>query len=537
MAFSCSRAQGIASGIIDINNMEAAVYSDGGLFLDPEALIGHFYVPKPDGGTPLSTIFGAGIWIAASDSAGGEYTAVHLYGQGGHDFWAGPVANDYTTDAYLDRYNQVWVCDKPTIEAHKINFETDGYIVPDAIANWPGNGNVANGESNLLAPFFDYNNNLIYDPVNGDYPLIRGDEAAFFIFNDDAKPHTQSFGEKLKVEIHAMAYAFDAPEDSALNNTLFLNYEIINRSNTNYSDLYMGVFSDFDIGSYDDDYVGCDVDLNMFYGYNGDGTDGPGMPNYGAAVPAQGIVFLNHHMNMFKYYVNDFSVIGNPENADDYNNYLKGNWKDETGQTFGGNGYGGVTPYNYMFPGEIYDPLEWSEVSAENVAADKRGLASVDPKMLQVNDTLCFDLAFPYAIAYDTTGLVSQGLGNLSWLAVAKLKERAAAVIDFYLNTVDECSLGYTANPDFVGAVNEESNNMFEIFPNPATEIVYIRTNMPLTESTTVEVFNAGGVKVGGHQLVNENTAFDMSEFSAGLYLFYISNEKNITETLVVCKQ
>jgi hypothetical protein len=190
-----------------------------------------------------------------------------------------------------------------------------------------------------------------------------------------------------------------------------------------------------------------------------------------------------------------------------------------------------------MFPGEIYDPLDWSEVSTENVAGDKRGLASVDPKMLLVNDTLCLDIAFPFAIAYDTTGLDSLGLGNLSWLAVAKLKERAAAVIDFYMNTVNECSLGYTANPDFVGTVNDESGNMFEIFPNPATETVYIRTKMPLTESTIVEVFNAAGVKVGGQQLVNENTTFDLAEFSSGLYLFYISNEKNITETMVVCKQ
>ncbi|MBK9456642.1 MAG: hypothetical protein IPO24_14170 [Bacteroidetes bacterium] len=105
---------------------------------------------------------------------------------------------------------------------------------------------------------------MIYDPENGDYPIIRGDKAAYFIFNDDADIHTETDGAKLKLELHGMAYAFDAPEDSALNNTLFINYSIINRSLIDYTQFQVGVFTDFNVGAFDDDYVGCDTTLNMF---------------------------------------------------------------------------------------------------------------------------------------------------------------------------------------------------------------------------------------------------------------------------------
>jgi hypothetical protein len=45
-----------------------------------------------------------------------------------------------------------------------------------------------------------------------------------------------------------MAYAFNNSIDSALNNTIFINYRIYNRSQNNYDSLYIGSFTDFDIG-------------------------------------------------------------------------------------------------------------------------------------------------------------------------------------------------------------------------------------------------------------------------------------------------
>ena len=51
------------------------------------------------------------------------------------------------------------------------------------------------------------------------------------------------------LEIHGMVYAFDAPDDEALNNTVFFNYKIFNRSQKDYHDTYIAVWDDMDIGS------------------------------------------------------------------------------------------------------------------------------------------------------------------------------------------------------------------------------------------------------------------------------------------------
>jgi len=36
------------------------------------------------------------------------------------------------------------------------------------------------GQSEKIAPFYDNNNDGIYDPMAGDYPQIKGDQALFF---------------------------------------------------------------------------------------------------------------------------------------------------------------------------------------------------------------------------------------------------------------------------------------------------------------------------------------------------------------------
>jgi len=114
-----------------------------------------------------------------------------------------------------------------------------------------------------------------YTPSLGDYPAIRGDQAIFFIMNDDLEKHTESKGVPLGVEILGMVYAYSST-DSALNNTIFLSYVLRNKSTTNYKDFYFGFWCDYDIGFAKDDYVGCDTLLNLGFGYNGKEIDGNG---------------------------------------------------------------------------------------------------------------------------------------------------------------------------------------------------------------------------------------------------------------------
>jgi len=280
-----------------LNNINAQFIANGSHFI--AHYHGRFEVPKFSG---KNTIFLSTLWIGGIDQNSNLHLAAARYGQGpsneiAHtkfDFYGGPVMDSGAYSIYQDTlWNYMWNLKKSEIEYHKAHWSDAGYVPIYDILTWPGNGNVSLGQAAQLAPYFDKNNDGIYNPMDGDYPLIRGDQALFFIFNDDRKIHSETQGNKLKLEVHGMAYAFDLPHDSAFWNTVFLNYKIINRSDKIYYNTYIGVFTDLDIGYPFDDYIGCDVERGMYYGYNGTPIDGSGQPGtYGANPPVQSVTFL-----------------------------------------------------------------------------------------------------------------------------------------------------------------------------------------------------------------------------------------------------
>ena len=512
---------------VDVNDINALIGSHGNNFWDGEH-DAHYFVPQfPGAYYHPSTLLATGLWIGGIDDGGDLHVAAQTYRQSGGDFWPGPIATDYAAPGYDAAYDNVWVVDKSTIDNHILNWASAGYVVPSFIANWPGNGNTANGEAAILAPFYDYNINEIYDPENGDYPKIRGDEAAFFMINDDAGDHTESLGERLKLEIHGLAYAFDMPGDSALRKTLFMNYQIINRSDENYHDLYAGVFTDFDIGYFNDDFVGCDSNLNLFYAYNGDLSDGPSPDSYGLNVPAQGVTFLNQSLNSFKYLNPDNTVTGDPGSAENFYSYLKGLWGDGTNQTYGGLGYGGIQPTNYVYSSSPLDPDGWSEFTESNAPSNKRGLGSSGPFNLNSGDSLCFEMAFITAFSYDTLLIDSVYGYFLNRKAVDVLTERTTSVQEFYYTTFDDCAIVYERNEGFVESVFQQNASGISVFPNPANNIITIHAGEEnYFNNTGIEILNSIGEKVKSISGINGNTiTISIADLKPGIYYFHFVND------------
>lgn len=383
-------AQTVAYDSIDINNINARINANGNLFWD---FIGtaKFEVPK---GSGKHTIFNSTLWLAGLDSIDTLHVAAERYEQVGHDFWAGPVSNIYDS-AYDAKWNKVWKIKKSDIDYHLAHCWQTGYVPAQVLLDWPANGDTILGQQKITAPFYDWNHDGIYDPYAGDYPLIKGDEAVYYIYNDDRLPHTESYGNKLETEIHAMAYAFACNEDSALWNTLFINYKFYNLSNTTYNNAYVGIFTDTEIGYGNDDYLGSDVQRGSFYSYNGTDIDGTGQTwAYDSFPPSQSVTFLagpymdpdgidnpsgmcdnsinganfgngtiddeRYGMNKFIYFRNSPDEMGDPFTAKEYYFYLKGIWKDDTVMQWGGNahapGPGVCGPTcNFMFPADT-DP-------------------------------------------------------------------------------------------------------------------------------------------------------------------------------------
>ncbi len=119
------------------------------------------------------------------------------------DFNFGPI-RDTTITTYIttydQKYNKVWKITQTEINYHKSHVSQLLYVPSPNILNCPGNGNVTKGESSQLAPYFDVNNDQIYNVFNGDYPLIKGDEALFLIYND------QKSENPLNVQLYIIQY-------------------------------------------------------------------------------------------------------------------------------------------------------------------------------------------------------------------------------------------------------------------------------------------------------------------------------------------
>jgi hypothetical protein len=571
---------------LDINNVSARFSASGSHFFYDTA---QYEVPKGSGKT---SIFCNTLWIGGKDGQGQLHFAGERYRQGAGsgaagrypDFYAGPVMDSSAYSIYQDTvWNYIWNLKKSDIDYHKAHYSEPGYKPVHDILTWPGNGYSALGQAHKLAPFFDVNADGTYDPFVGDFPVIRGDQALFFIFNDDRGYHYESTGTKLRIEIHGMAYAFDMPEDTALKNTVFLNYRIFNRSQNTYDTTLLGVFTDIDLGYSNDDYMGCDVQRSMYYGYNGTPVDGFGQSYaYGVNPPVQGVTILggplmdpdgldNPRYSNTGQQLCDFSVNGvnfgdsivdnerfgltkflyfnnsnsgvpgymtDPYYAPEYYLFLNGIWKDGSPMIYGGNAHfsaGGYGPVcHFMFPG-LSDslnwgvgcvppngPVLWTESTAQNNPQDRRGMGVTGPFTFKPGDVQELDIAFTWARDYDT--LSASG-------SLAKLQQLTDTVNKVFATNRLPNGNSFNGISDHL----RSSGLTFKIYPNPAADDMNIEFGREtLAANTTIDLMTSQGncvkrIVVNDHR---KSVHFDVSEIPSGLYFIRVTT----TESMVVKK-
>ena len=404
---------------LEINNVRPTILGNGSCYVPQRGTYIEEWDQYQDNcltweapqGSGKGTIFQHSLWFGGLDAADSLHLAALRFGQNWNDsdgavgdYWSGPLK---TSDATIDRmtalkFHRIWNLTRSEINQFIVNHGNAGYQVPDDILTWPAHGEAGYAEN--LAPFVDVNGDGHYNPADGDYPDIKGDQCLFFVFNDCFNEHLETGGGKIGLEVHAMVYAFDAPNDEALNNTVFVNYKFFNRSANDYHDTYLGFWNDWDIGYSWDDYVGCDVQRGSCFAYNGTPTDGEGQPwAYSDNPPVQVLTVLNGigglGMTGFMYHNNSSADNGDPSTAPEYYLYLQGRWKNGQHMLYGGDAFsdGVVGPEcNYMFPGDT-DPDNigtggvapnggyntngryWTEEECGNAPSDRRGLAMVGP--------------------------------------------------------------------------------------------------------------------------------------------------------------
>ncbi len=566
---------------LDTNNVKARILSSSlqfwnhantGSYLDYDKEIGYLF-PKD---LKKSPVFSNNLWVSALDENDSLHVTAERYRQFGVDFWAGPVNNlDGEISADVSnavKWNRVWKLTKEEVIYHKFHYKDAGYQPVEAIATWPAHGDQSLGQAEYIAPFVDTDGDGIYNPMNGDYPLIRGDECIFLVFND-VREHTESKGDPLGLEVQVMAYEFYNPDTLALQNAVFFSYKIFNRSSNTYHKTSFGLFTDLDIGSAWDDYLGCDIQRGLFYGLNGDSIDGnspeDSITAYPDKIPAQTVMLLGgplmesdgednpsgecnasingvgfgdgivdnerYGMTRFVYMTNGGYETTDPADAKEYYQFMNGIWNDGTAMEYGGNGhvaggaYGPAT--KFVFPGmsdpcnwgtggeEPYGPVDWTMENAGTGPNDIRGTVISGDFTFKPGDMQRLDIAYVSAMAEEGKTALETVLGY-SDLVRGK-----------YLKNPDDFGYQYLGLED---KSYHSSLMKLDVWPNPAGER-FSFTYQGKNKTAVYTLHNLTGKVIASGTVQNKETVVvDMRDVPEGLYIINVTDRNNVYTAKVV---
>lgn len=256
-----------------------------------------------------SPIFSASIWLSSIDNGNIRFSGIkYRTPLNSAHFFPGPIRlKDGTVHSQsCTVFDKIWIVKKQDIQSHIQQWfsgTTPMANIHSSIKDWPAKGNKQFTTIPIeddLAPFFDVNNNGIYDPEYGDYPNIKGDEAHFAVMNDVSANRSEAIG----IELHILTYIYNSPIFNGIGTSIFHNSKVIKKTAGNADELIMSLFVDSDLGNFNDDYVGCDTLSSAGYTYNADDFDeNTTISGYLNNPPIVSTSFINRKMNAFNYFI------------------------------------------------------------------------------------------------------------------------------------------------------------------------------------------------------------------------------------------
>ncbi len=552
-----------SSAELSVNNVRTIIFSGSDMWWDLFGSSNAWYaVPKVEAKANfVNSNFAGNVWFGGLDAGGQLKLAAQTYRQDGIDFWTGPLStvDASVTQDVCNKYDKIFKMTRKEVD----DFVADGTIT-QTLRDWPGNGDITLNQDQQLAPYMDVDGDGMYNPSAGDYPdydvynslgkdnlgrckaRLFGDETLWWVYNDNGDVHQATGGKPIGMEIRAQAFGFKTTDE--INNMTFYNYQLINRSSFTLFQTYMTVWTDADLGCYQDDYIGCDVKRGLGYIYNGDNFDeNCGSNGYGSFIPSLGCDFfqgpiadpgngvdddhdgmtdeLGEQMGMtkFLYYNNNIGAfiqqMSNPDNAQQYYQYMTGFWRDGSPFTCDvANGYGGAVQTDFAFPGNTYPtspcgPSNWQETA---VPADRRFLQSSGPFTLK-----------PGAINYVTVGLpwarTSSAGSPKSSVDLLKLADDKAQ------NLFDNCFkvLNGPEAPDMT--IQELDNELILYFSNKASSNNYLNQYKEFDPTIVADTAHYGTPTVVGSQTIS---VLDKYYSLEGFKVYQLKNESVTQEEL-----
>lgn len=460
-------------------------------------------------------------WLANKDENGNIIVVGEQYEGIGYEFFYGPLADNYSGD-YMKKYFRTWKVTKAEIERHKVELGKSEYEIPEAIQNWPAGLVDYNGYQYEQADFVDLNENDIYEPEQGDYPKISGDLAVLYVVNNGRYPqgnfHNMPTSDSLNVDMFVMVYAFDRPESEVFQNTFFMKYKIINKSDKSYDDFRFGQW--VRAHELNSRYVGADSTQNTFYFYP---------PSYGFYNYPTYLDITFNHMECVSFLNQKMDKFTQPVSHDPYSSYIEkyhfmnGTWDDEL--EWQAPDWEDRAPLNYCYPSNPADPFGWSQLtddyyySKENEKGDaaNRAIGTSGPHELNVGEKIEFELAF-YINSVQQSGyfdLFDESLENIGKLIECYEKDSIPGGGSF---------TGINEKLDFDEAA-------IQIYPNPAHTILNIQTD--LNQFKSYRIYSLHG------QLIEESsfeTQISIQHLPRGFYFLSLLSKNGkmiVTKTFV----
>ncbi len=419
------------------------------------------------------------------------------------------------------------------------------------------------------AYFYDGNGDGVYNPVdlnsNGqwdwdeDCPDILGDETVWSVYNDGVPAANRQFPDVYPQGIEIRQTVWTKYNDDLNKNVIYIRYSIVNKGTVadTLKDVYFGLWSDNDIGYYNDDLTGCSIPTRTGYTYN-DGEDS----QFGVSVPVVMETFLQgpvrytensnddatnnmgnilgiHHisgavndtMTSFTQYMNGVPGQSDPGTKEEARNYLLG--ENQVGQIIDpcnwlfGSVEGGADcstiDGHFMYNGDPTIPYGWINTAP----VDQRMMLNTGPFNLVTDQPQ--DIIVAYHFSRGENSLESVSLG---------LEKAADLQYNFPILGVED-----RGGDNVVREFKLEQN-----YPNPFSKgsgenpLTVINFSIPRTANVLINVYNILGQKVT--TLVNKRlgpgnykTKFDGKNLSSGIYFYTMQSGDFIaTKKMILLK-
>ncbi len=262
---------GTTTDTLAANNVRALLLNNGGLFWKGAGNV--YNVPAAAPGRPIApnALFAANLWVGGR--AGTELRAAGV-NYSNWDYYPGPLDAQGQPAADCAAQDRIYRITRADLDA------LQGGTLTAAVRDWPWR---------LGAPVVDGDGVAgNYNLAGGDRPELLGSETHWWVMHTMGA-HVRAGSAPFPLEVQVSAFAVASP-DAALNDATLYRYRFVWRGPGTFTEAFVGLWSDLELGNANDDYVGADSARAMVYGYNADNDD-EGNGGYGMAPPAIGVSF------------------------------------------------------------------------------------------------------------------------------------------------------------------------------------------------------------------------------------------------------